>query len=335
MSGPQDVSGHRPVSRRHLQGSAFGAFAAFAAVRSAGAWPGLPSPAPEVISDSTSLFLAFGAQTPERYAAGAVRYARTATFPALEGLGMALITLEPRALRELHWHINANELTHILSGAGVAIIYDGDAPSVVALRPGTLVFFPMGAAHAIWNTSDEPMELVLGFDHQDQQTINFSASLPSVPPQVLAQTAGVTTDMAPFLASAGIGFAVPLEGDPPTPTTNAGEFSTQMDQVTVERFPGGSRRVTSDEDIARMTGIKTTIQILEPGGTRLPHWHSHMSELAYCIEGKVQMGIAGQNGLEQTAVLAAGDLAFVPVNWLHYLTNQGDVPAKLALYHNA
>ncbi|MGI9252509.1 MAG: hypothetical protein ACR2J8_02090, partial [Thermomicrobiales bacterium] len=34
-------------------------------------------------------------------------------------------------------------------------------------------------------------------------------------------------------------------------------------------------------------------------------------------------------------VLAAGDLAFEPVNWLHYLTTQGDVPAKLALYHNA
>ncbi len=323
------------ISRRRLQGGALGAFAALAAARGAMAWPGVPAPSPEAQPDANALFLALGSVAPHRFAAGEVRFARTESLPALQGLALAAITMQPRAVRELHWHNNADELTHIRSGSGVAIIFYDGTSAVVPLQPGTLVFFPQGAAHAIWNASDEPMEMILGFDTASPETINFSASLPFVPSQVIAQAGGVEPGAAPFLPTAGIGFAVPLAGEPPAPTGNASEFSTMMAAVDLETFPGGSRRLTSEKNIPRMSGIKTTILTLKPGGTRLPHWHPHMNELAYCLDGRVQMGIIGQDDLEQTAVLSPGDLGFVPLNWFHYLTNVGETEATIVLYHNA
>jgi len=336
MGGDDGVAGIGAFSRRRLQGAALGAAAALAGARGALAWPGVADPvAKGAPADAESLFLSVDGLEPQEFAAGALRFARTETMPALEGLSLATISMSPRSARELHWHDNASELTHILSGSGVAIIVIDGARTVVPLEPGTLVFFPQGCAHALWNASDGPMEMVLGFDDPAPETINLSTCLPPVPAQVLAQTAGVNPGQTPFLPTVAMAFAVPLEGTPPAPTADAGEFAVLMDDVELEAFPGGGRRLADAADIPRLSGIKSTVLTLKPGAARLPHWHPHMDEIAYCLSGTVQAGVVGAAGEEQTAVLAPGDLAFAPMNWLHYLANVGEEEATVVLYHDA
>jgi oxalate decarboxylase len=74
---------------------------------------------------------------------------------------------------------------------------------------------------------------------------------------------------------------------------------------------------------------------LEPGATSTPHWHPAMDEACFVLEGQVRVGIVGPNGASQMDVLAPGDLAFVPVNWLHYVNNVGTEPTRVILFHNA
>jgi oxalate decarboxylase/phosphoglucose isomerase-like protein (cupin superfamily) len=47
------------------------------------------------------------------------------------------------------------------------------------------------------------------------------------------------------------------------------------------------------------------------------------------------VGIVGPNGASQTDTLTNGDLAFVPVNWLHYADNVDTEPAQVILFHDA
>jgi oxalate decarboxylase/phosphoglucose isomerase-like protein (cupin superfamily) len=66
-----------------------------------------------------------------------------------------------------------------------------------------------------------------------------------------------------------------------------------------------------------------------------PHWHPAANEVCFVLAGQVEVGIVGPNGASQTDTLTNGDLAFVPVNWLHYVDNVGTEPAQVILFHDA
>jgi oxalate decarboxylase len=66
-----------------------------------------------------------------------------------------------------------------------------------------------------------------------------------------------------------------------------------------------------------------------------PHWHPDADEVCFILSGQVEVGIVGPNGAPQSNMLTSGDLAFMPVNWLHYLDNVGEEPAQIILFHNA
>ncbi|MFM9106645.1 MAG: cupin domain-containing protein [Chloroflexota bacterium] len=335
MSGDTKAPASGPISRRRLHGAAFGAAAALAATRGAGAWPGVPAHAPSVAADPDAFFLAFSSLPPKEFAAGVARFARTETMPALEGLSLAAITMTADSVREVHWHDNADELTWVRSGSGVAIMLWNGTRTVMPLEPGSLIYLPKGSAHAIWSTGEDPMELLLGFNNPNPETIEFSTSLPFVPVQVLAQAGGVAPGDVPFLPRVPEAFAAPLAGDPPAATSDASRFSTRLQDVAVETFAGGTRRLADAEDIPALDGIKFTEITLEPGASRLPHWHPAMNEVICCVAGTVQVGVIGSGDEEQTAVLRPGDVGFVPVSWLHYLANVGEEEATLVLYHDA
>ena len=74
---------------------------------------------------------------------------------------------------------------------------------------------------------------------------------------------------------------------------------------------------------------------LEPGVVSEPHWHPAADEACFVLAGQVEVGIVGPNGAWQVDVLTSGDLAFIPVNWLHYVDNIGEEPAQAILFHDA
>ena len=60
-----------------------------------------------------------------------------------------------------------------------------------------------------------------------------------------------------------------------------------------------------------------------------------MDELCFVLNGEVEVGIVGTNAESQISKLAVEDVAFVPMNWLHYISNAGHKPARVLLFHDA
>src|SRR5215212_2453738 len=168
--------------------------------------PTAAAPTATPLSAATeSLFFQLGDVKPVDFASGAkVQFARASEFPALSGLSLALFDVATDATREMHWHNNAGELGWCLGGAGHMVLLDEDGASIsFALRPGSVFFAPKGLPHAFWTTADDPLRILLGFDHQQPATIDFSQMMPPLPAAVIARAVGVAvSDVPPFPAVA-------------------------------------------------------------------------------------------------------------------------------------
>ena len=61
---------------------------------------------------------ALEASTPQQFAAGTVRWGTVEHLSTLRGAAMASERIDSGGLRELHWHLNAHELSYCLAGQG-------------------------------------------------------------------------------------------------------------------------------------------------------------------------------------------------------------------------
>lgn len=287
------------------------------------------------------LFYRLGASTPVTFASGAsVQFARAKEFPAVTGLSLALFDLTPHWTREMHWHNNAGELGWCLSGVGRMLLLDEwGGPVAFNLEPGSVFFIPKGWAHASWPTSDQPLRLLLSFDAASPATIDFSQMMPTIPAEVVAQSAGVPLADVPVFPVVPHPFEAPLaattrdlletQDDP-----QAERFMVRMGDISQEPAANvGTGAVAAT--IPMLIGIKTTMMTLAPGASSEPHWHPMMDELCFVLNGEVEVGIVGTGAESQISTLAVEDVAFAPMNWLHYIANIGDEPARVLLFHDA
>jgi oxalate decarboxylase len=289
-----------------------------------------------------SLFYPLGDSPPVKFSSGAsVQFARATEFPALSGLSLAVFEVGPDATREMHWHNNAGELGWCLGGVGHMVLLDEDGASIsFGLDLGSVFFAPKGLPHAFWTTSDEPLRILLGFDHQQPATIDFSQMMPALPTPVIAQAAGVAVGDVPPFPTVAKPFAVPVPGGTaalPSGTDDpaAERYTVRLGDLAEESTGHRARSRGTVADIPSLVGIKTTVMTLEPGVISEPHWHPAADEACFVLAGQVEVGIVGPSGAPQTDTLTTGDLAFVPVNWLHYVDNVGEEPAQVILFHDA
>ena len=289
-----------------------------------------------------SLFFRLGDATPVDFPSGAsVRFARATEFPALSGLSLAVFEVGLDATREMHWHNNAGELGWCLGGTGHMVLLDDAGASLsFALDPGSVFFAPKGLPHAFWATGDEPLLILLGFDHQQPATIDFSQMMPPLPAEVIARAAGVAVGDVPPFPTVAKPFVAPVPGGTAALPSGADDPAATRFTVRMDDLAGASAGRSAGSgaiaaNIPALVGITTTLMTLEPDVISEPHWHPATDEACFVLSGQVEVGIVGPNGASQTDVLTSGGLAFVPVNWLHYLDNVGDEPAQIILFHDA
>lgn len=66
-------------------------------------------------------------QPPHQTAGGTVRIVDSSTFAASKTIAAALVELEPGALRELHWHPNADEWQYYIEGEGRMTVFGSES----------------------------------------------------------------------------------------------------------------------------------------------------------------------------------------------------------------
>ena len=93
--------------------------------------------------DQSCLFrYLLGAQKTEQFNGGTAKEANVTGFPVSEKLAGVYMTLEPGALRELHWHANAAEWAYVIEGnCRVTTIDPAGQCEIVDFAPGDVWYF--------------------------------------------------------------------------------------------------------------------------------------------------------------------------------------------------
>lgn len=98
--------------------------------------------------------------TPTAYPGGATQVVDSRNFP-VTNLAALFIELQPGAMREIHWHPDADELQYYISGKARMTVFDAVSnASTFDFVAGDVGYVPKTLAHYIENTGDEPMRVL-------------------------------------------------------------------------------------------------------------------------------------------------------------------------------
>jgi oxalate decarboxylase len=260
--------------------------------------------------------------------------------PVATTLAGVNMRLKPGAIRELHWHKEA-EWAYMLAGRARITAIDQDGCNFIDdVGAGDLWYFPAGIPHSIQGL-EEGCEFLLVFDDgafSENETFLLTDWLLRTPRDVLAQNLGLGEDAFANLprdpdteryifsgtvpgALAADAVAAPA-GSVPEP------FSHRMLEQEPIEVTGGRVRITDSSNFPIATTIAAALVEVDPGGLRELHWHPNTDEWQYFISGQARMTVFAASGKARTFDYQAGDVGYVPFAMGHYVQNTGDQPLR-------
>lgn len=241
------------------------------------------------------------------------------------------------AVRELHWHKQA-EWSFMLNGRARITAIDAQGRNFVDdVGEGDLWYFPAGIPHSIQSLMGG-CEFLLVFDDggfSENSTFLLSDWFAHVPRDVLAKNFGVAeSDFADLPTHERYIFQGKLPGQlasdrvssPAGPVPQS--FSHRLFAQEPLRTSGGTVRIADSTNFPVSKTVAAALVEVEPGGLRELHWHPNNDEWQYYIEGQGRMGVFAAEGKARTFDYQAGDVGYVPFAMGHYIENTGDTPLR-------
>jgi oxalate decarboxylase len=112
-------------------------------------------------------------------------------FPISVTMTGVILEMDPGALRELHWHPNADEWHYLLAGTMRATLFGSRGRYREAtLEAGDVGYIPQGYGHSLENTGREPARILIVFNSGTYQTVDVSQWIAGQPADVLAVNFG-------------------------------------------------------------------------------------------------------------------------------------------------
>jgi oxalate decarboxylase len=112
-------------------------------------------------------------------------------FPISTTMTGVILELQPGALRELHWHPNADEWQYLLAGKIRATLFGSRGRYREAtLDTGDVGYIPQGYGHSLENIGAEPARILIVFNSGTYQTVDLSQWIAGQPADVLAVNFG-------------------------------------------------------------------------------------------------------------------------------------------------
>jgi oxalate decarboxylase len=147
-----------------------------------------------------------GAMPPLTFPGGWVRIVSSKEFPIQTTLTSALEYLEPGAIREMHWHPNADEWQFYLSGRSRVTIFGAHGRArTEEFAPGQVAFIQQGFGHCVEQVGSEPTKFVVLFNSPVFQEISISGWLAGNPPSLIADNFGMSRDDVARLPKRALG----------------------------------------------------------------------------------------------------------------------------------
>ncbi len=140
------------------------------------------------LGKSTQDFAFRTMQTPptKRTTGGEVRIVDSSIFKASTNVAMAMVTVHPGGLRELHWHPNADEWQYYISGKGrMTVVATGNRARTMDFQAGDVGYVEKTLLHYIENTGDSDLVFLEMFKSSFYQDLSLSEWLTHTPPELV------------------------------------------------------------------------------------------------------------------------------------------------------
>ena len=122
----------------------------------------------------------------KRTRGGEVRIVDSSTFKVSTTAAMAMVTVHPGGLREVHWHPNADEWQYFMSGKGrMTLLATGGRARTMDFEQGDVGYVPQTLPHYIENTGDTDLVFLEMFKSSFYQDISLSEWLTHTPPELV------------------------------------------------------------------------------------------------------------------------------------------------------
>jgi oxalate decarboxylase len=121
----------------------------------------------------------------KRTKGGEVRIVDSNTFK-VSTTAMALVTLHPGGLRELHWHPNAAEWQYYIEGKGrMTVVSTGNRARTLDFQAGDVGYVEKTLLHYVENTGDTDLIFLEMFKSSFYQDLSFTEWLTHTPPELV------------------------------------------------------------------------------------------------------------------------------------------------------
>ncbi len=121
-------------------------------------------------------------------ASGSLRLADSKSFKVSTTVAGVIERIAPGALREMHWHPNADEWQYYLEGQGRMTVFNaGPRAQTLDFHPGDIGYVPKSQGHYIENTGTTDLVLVAVFRTPEYQEVSLSDWLTHTPAALVAQ----------------------------------------------------------------------------------------------------------------------------------------------------
>jgi oxalate decarboxylase len=119
---------------------------------------------------------------------GEVRIVDSRNFEVSKTIAAAMVTLRPGALREMHWHPNADEWQYWIKGKGRMTVFNTGPKAVTTdFNPGDVGYVKRSNGHYIKNVGDTDLVFLEVFRSSYFADVSLSDWLTHTPPALVAQ----------------------------------------------------------------------------------------------------------------------------------------------------
>nr|BAQ25799.1 oxalate decarboxylase 4 [Grifola frondosa] len=117
---------------------------------------------------------------------GSVKVVDSTTFQVSTSIAVAEVTVEPGAMREMHWHPTQDEWTYYISGQGRVTVFGSSSNArTFNYEPGDVGFIPASFGHYVENTSNTTLRYLEIFNTDRFQDISLNQWLALTPPDLV------------------------------------------------------------------------------------------------------------------------------------------------------
>jgi oxalate decarboxylase family bicupin protein len=220
---------------------------------------------------------------------GWVRQTTVLELPTSKELAGVLMSLDEGAIRELHWHHQA-EWAYVLEGKVRVTALDTEGGSFVNdLEKGGLWYFPAGFPHSLQGLSSNGTEMLLIFDDGnflEDSTFLLTDWFAHTPKAVLEKNFGVAPEVfhaIPEKEKYIFQGSNPESIEKETPSQSPGyknsklQFTHNMLAQEPLNTTGGQMRITDSTNFPLSTRVAAAHVTIRPGALREMHWHREYS----------------------------------------------------------